>query len=182
MLPPGHIAGGYLVVRAILAVTHPALSIIEQQRLLWWGMFFAFAPDLDMFAVFFKTKRFVAPNGERHRKFWSHAPIVWLVGGLAIFFFGFTQNNLFFEYIGIVAWLSSWSHFVFDTIQHGVMWLWPWGKEPMALFDRGIRDDIPLQAFLSYWTKAVKFYMTRLAISFVSELTVIIVALFVYLH
>jgi len=182
MLPTGHIAGGYLVAQAVLALAHPALSVMEQQQLLWWGMFFAFAPDLDMFVVFMKTKRFVASDDVSHRKFWSHAPILWLVGGLAIFFFGLVQRSVFIEYLGIIVWLGSWSHFALDTIQHGVMWLWPWGKEPVALFDRGIKDNIPLQVFLSYWVKSVKFYITRLAISFVLELVVIITALLVYLY
>lgn len=180
MLPPGHIAGGFLVAKALLVLTHPALLAIEQQHLLWWGMFFGFAPDLDTFAVFIKLKRFVASDDVSHRKFWSHAPVVWLMGGLIVFIFGLTRSSLFLEYLGIIVWLCSWSHFAFDTIQHGVMWLWPWGREPLAFFDQGIKDNIPLQAFLSYWVKSVKFYMTRLAISFCLELVIIFVALFVY--
>ena len=39
MLPIGHIAGGYLITQAVLALAHPALSVMEQQQLLWWGMF-----------------------------------------------------------------------------------------------------------------------------------------------
>jgi hypothetical protein len=164
----------------MLALTHPALSAIEQQQLLWWGMFFGFAPDLDMFWVFIKTKRFVASDKTNHRQFFSHAPVLWLLGGLAVFLFGLMQQDLFFEYLGVAVWLGSWSHFVFDSVQHGVMWLWPWGREPLALFDRGVKDDIPLQAFLSYWVKSVKFYVTRFVISFVLELTVIFAALLVY--
>ena len=180
MLPIGHIAGGYLITQAVLALAHPALSVMEQQQLLWWGMFFGFAPDLDTFMVFIKTKRFVATDDISHRKFWSHAPIVWLIGGLAVFFFGLTRQNIFLEYLGIIIWLSSWGHFVIDTIQNGVMGLWPWGKKPIALFDEEIKDNIPVQAFLSYWIKFVKFYMTRMAISFVLELVVIISALLLY--
>jgi len=181
MLPLGHIAGGYLVTQAVLTFAHPALSAMEQQQLLWWGMFFGFAPDLDMFWVFVKTKRFIASDEINHRRFFSHVPILWFLGGLAVFFFGLMRQDLFFEYLGIVVWLGSWSHFVFDTIQHGVMWLWPWGRKPLALLDQGVRDDIPLQAFLSYWIKLVKFYVTRFVVSFVLELVVIITALVVYL-
>jgi len=180
MLPTGHIAGGYLVVQTMLALAHPALSVVEQQQLLLWGMFFGFAPDLDMFWVFIKTKRFVASDEISHREFWSHAPILWFLGGLAVFFFGLMRQNIFIEYLGIVVWLGSWSHFLFDTIQQGVMWLWPWGRKPLALLDQGVRDNIPLQAFVSYWIKSVKFYVTRFVVSFVLELTVITVALLVY--
>lgn len=182
MLPPGHIAAGYLTARALLSLAHPSLSALDQEHLVWWGMFFGFAPDLDMFFVFKKMGRFIYSDDISHRKFYSHAPALWFIGGLAVFLFGLAQHNLFIEYLGVIVWLGSWSHFALDSIQHGIMWLWPWGKEPIALFDRGIKSDIPLQAFLSYWVKSVKFYMTRLAMSFVFELAIIILALFVYLH
>ncbi len=180
MLPPGHIAAGFLITKGLLVLTKPALSAIEQQRLLWWGMFFGFAPDLDTFAVFIKVKRFIGSDDISHRKFWSHAPILWLIGGLAIFFFGLARHNLFIEYFGLVAWLGSWSHFALDTVQHGVIWFWPWRKEPLALFDQGVKSHIPPQDFWPYWFQSVKFYATRFTLSFCIELVAVIAALFVY--
>lgn len=182
MLPPGHVAAGYLVAKALLVLAHPALTEAQQQYLLLWGMFFGFAPDLDMFFSFFKMKKFVVSEGVNHRKFFSHAPILWFCGSLVIFVGGVLGHSLFLQYLGIVAWLGSWSHFFFDAIQYGVMWLWPWNKEPLAIFDKEIESDIPPQDFLPFWVKQVKWYMTRLAITFITEVVLIILALAVYMH
>jgi hypothetical protein len=177
MLPTGHIAAGYIVARTFISLVHPALSAVEQQHLLGWGMFFAFAPDLDTFAVFIKMKRFISSDDVSHRKFWSHAPILWLLAGLVVSFFGWAIGDTYIQYFGLILWLCSWSHFALDSIQHGVMWLWPWRKRPLAFLDPEIRSNIPPQDFIPYWVKSVKFYMTRMSLSFTLELVVIIGAL-----
>ena len=56
MLPPGHIAAGYLATKLFLGVVKPELNTTQTDQLLMWGMFFAFAPDLDMFYAFWKVK------------------------------------------------------------------------------------------------------------------------------
>jgi hypothetical protein len=180
MLPSGHIAAGYLVTRGFLAWTHPALSVLEQDHLIWWGMFFSFAPDLDTFAVFAKAKRFISTGNINHRKFFSHAPILWMLLGLLISFGGWLGHSLFWEYAGIVAWLGSWSHFVLDTIQSGVMWLWPFRKHQIALKDAGLSGDLPADDFIPYWINFMKFYATEGTLSFSLEIVTILVALVVF--
>ncbi len=180
MLPPGHIAAGYLVARALLAATHPSLSLSDQQYLIWWGVFFGFAPDLDTFIVFKKMKRFISSDEIDHRAFYSHAPTLWLIGGLVILFVGAFIHSVFLEYLGILLWLCSWTHFALDTIQNGIMWLWPWRKRLIALSDPGMKSDVAPQKFISYWLDFLKFYITKMTLPFCLEILLIIVALFVY--
>lgn len=177
MLPPGHIAAGYLAARILLATTHSPLSLSDQQYLIWWGVFFAFAPDLDTFIVFKKMKRFISSDEIDHRTFYSHVPILWLAGGLAIFLVAIFTHSMFFESFGILLWLCSWTHFGADSIQGGIMWLWPWQKRPIAIYDPGMKSNIAPQRFIWYWLDFLKFYITKMAPSFCLEILLTIIAL-----
>ena len=166
MLPPGHIAAGYLVTRVLLATTHPALTPTDQNYLIWWGMFFSFAPDLDTFIVFKKMGRFISSDKVNHRKFYSHAPVLWLIAGLSIFLIALSRHNLVLEYFGLLVWFGSWAHFALDTIQCGIMWLWPLSNKVLALWDTEIESNIKEQKFVPYLIDFIKFYVTRMTLSF----------------
>lgn len=182
MLPPGHIAGGYITAYSFLKLTHPPLSMSDQTYLLWLGMFFGFAPDIDAFFIFKKMKRFIGSDEIDHRKFYSHVPVIWLVAGLAIFLIASFVGNLFFEYLGILVWLCSWIHFVLDSVQQGIMWLWPWRKNKFALGRKDIKEGIVSKKFLAYWLNFLKFYVTKMKLSFCLELLVIGVALTILIN
>ena len=176
MLPPGHIAAGYLVGRAVLHLGHPDLSIEQERPLLMLGCFFAFAPDFDFFYVFFKEKGFIIKKGDiNHRKLISHAPVLWLIAGLIIYGL---SDDVFWQYFGLLLWLCSWSHFLMDSIQHGVMWLWPFTNRSFALKDPDIKDPhFPATGFLSFWFLFVKHYAERIRWTFYAEVTLIIISL-----
>ena len=53
MLPTGHVAAGYLTGYALLKFSNSGFTLAQHQQLIFWGMFFGFAPDLDMFFLFF---------------------------------------------------------------------------------------------------------------------------------
>src|SRR5689334_7113502 len=98
MLPPGHIAAGYLTTYALLKVTHAQLPPQQFNLLLSLGAFFGFAPDLDTFMSFAKAKSLILQDGKHsHRKFFSHAPLAWLIVSLAIIFL---TNSVFGTYLG----------------------------------------------------------------------------------
>src|SRR5258707_1017416 len=128
MLPPGHIAAGYLTAKVLLHFSHEGLTQVQQTRLVWWAIFFGFAPDLDMFLSFFKEKALVVKNVNKnnHRRFYSHAPVLWLITGLMIYIFASTP---YFKIFGLLLWLGAWSHFILDSIDYGIMWLWPFSKQ-----------------------------------------------------
>ena len=99
MLPPGHIAAGFLTAEVLLKFVHPNLTPAEYNQLIWWGMFFSFAPDLDSFVSFAREKAFIIldPEKNNHRKYLSHAPILWAVAGLLIYFLA---PSTYIKYIG----------------------------------------------------------------------------------
>jgi len=161
MLPPGHIAAGFLTSLAVVKLLKPDLSPVELQHMLYWGMFFGFSPDFDNFIAFAKVKAWWykkdVDNGI-HRKFYSHVPILWLVAGLAVYF---ASESVYWKQVGLLLWLGSWSHFILDSLEYGVMWLWPFNKELWALKDRGVSRGIPANSFIGYWISFLKYYITR---------------------
>lgn len=99
MLPSGHIAGGYLAAYSLIKIFHPQLSETEFTQLLWCGVFFGFAPDLDMFFSFIRQKSCTIQRKYNHRKLYSHTPLVWLIAGGIVMLF---SQNLFMTYAGLV--------------------------------------------------------------------------------
>ena len=174
MLPPGHVAAGYLTAKALLKIIAPNLPSDQMQDLVWWGVFWSFAPDLDNFVAFLKVKSFYYNKKDNsiHRQFYSHIPLLWLIIGLGIYFF---STETYWKIFGLMLWVGSWTHFVLDSIEYGVMWLWPVNKELWALKDRGVKKQIDGDSFKTYWLTYLKYYLSRL--TFYCEVVIIICAL-----
>ncbi|MBI5530332.1 MAG: metal-dependent hydrolase [Candidatus Doudnabacteria bacterium] len=177
MLPPGHVAAGYLTAQALLKIVKPELPQAEINQLLWWGFFWGFAPDLDNFAAFLKVKSFYYNKKDNsiHRQFYTHIPVLWLLAGLAVYFLA---ANAYWQMFGLLIWLGSWSHFLLDSIEYGVMWLWPFNKELWAFKNRGVKKQIDGESFFRYWTSFLKLYVTRL--TFYIEIIILVCALVVF--
>lgn len=179
MLPPGHIAAGFLTAKVLLHFTHPPLPEVQQVQLLWWGAFFGFAPDLDMFLFFIKNKTLLVANRDAaessHRKFLTHAPLYWLFAGLLIFFF---SPSVYWKYVGLLLWLGSWSHFLLDSIEFGIPWLRPFTNKFFALKDREYKVVIKEQGFFRHSFAFLKMYCQR--ISFYLEVAIIVSAIIIY--
>lgn len=178
MLPTGHIAAGYLTAEALLHFAHPAVTPEQKTQLLWWGVFWGFAPDIDVFYYFFSNKTLLVAGGgskKDHRSYLSHAPILWLIAGLLIYFFA---GSIYLKYIGLLLWLGSWSHFLLDSIDYGIMWLWPFDKKIYALFNQNVKRPVSEKNFFAHVWKYLKLY-TKMA-TFYLEIIVIVTALIVY--
>ena len=176
MLPPGHIAGGFLTAYGIIKLTHPQLAPSQINHLFWFGVVFGFLPDMDMFVWFFKRKSFY-PNATRednHRQSIFHYPLVWLLAGIAIYFLSATAYG---KTAGLIVWLASWSHFVLDSIEFGIRWLWPFSSKFYALKSR-THEDFGNVGFFRHWYRFVKNYFKRA--SFYLEIIVILTALIIY--
>ncbi len=176
MLPPGHIAAGYLTAEALLHLTHPALSSAQTTNLLYWGAFFGFSPDFDEFVFFAQTKGLLVnpPAETNHREYYSHAPILWLIAGLLIYFLA---ASTYVKYIGLLLWLGSWSHFLLDSIGFGVMWLWPFSRRQFALVSPGKKQHIAERNFWKHSWEFLKVY-SRTA-TFYVEIIILLTALIV---
>lgn len=181
MLPPGHIAAGYLTAEALLHFTHPNLTAVQQNQLLLWGMLFGFIPDIDTFIGFVREKTFWGVSEKNnHRKFVTHAPIIWLAMGLIVVVIA---PNEYWKYVGLLLWLGSWSHFILDSIQYGIMWLWPFSNRIYAFKDREnayIKSNLDDAGFIKYWWGFVKAYGQTL--SCFLEILIIIIAIFNFFH
>ncbi len=177
MLPPGHIAGGYLVAFAFLKIVNPGFDQSQINQFLLWGMFFGFVPDLDMFVTFGASKSFTITSKYNHRKFFTHVPVVWLIAGLLVYIL---STNPFQRSIGLLIWLASWSHFLFDSLQYGIRWLYPFSKKLYSVRDTGVEMDIQEKEFFVYWIVFLKKYAQRFKLTCYSELGVIALALIIF--
>ena len=175
MLPPGHIAGGLLAAEALLKILKPDLPQSQLNQLLWWGMFFSFAPDLDSFISFAKERSLAVRNADKndHRNFFSHAPILWLLAGLAVYA---ASGSVYLKTVGLLLWVCSWSHFLLDSIDHGVMWLWPLSKKRYAL-NRPDALTNTEPTFFGYWAYFLKAYASWP--TFYAELAVVTASILV---
>lgn len=182
MLPTGHVAAGYLTTLGLIKVLKPELAPAQIDQLLILGAFVGFAPDLDKFWFFFKNKNLlVSPEGVKkyHRSYFTHAPVVWLVAGLAIYFF---STSAYGKLLGLTFWLSGWSHFILDSIEYGVIWLWPLSDKLYALKDAGKKTFIiEDRNFFRHSLKFLYFYATK-SISFYLEVLIIITSLIVFFN
>ena len=179
MLPPGHIAAGYLVTKIFLGLAKPELNTTQTDQLLLWGMFFAFAPDLDMFYAFWKEKSF-RHTGKNfsHRQFVAHIPLVWLIAGIGI---NFLSQNEFIRYFGLIMWLGSWSHFILDCGTFGIRWFYPFSKKFYALKSPGVSEVNNNKGFFSHWYHLVQMYRKKDKLTFYTEIILICAALAVFL-
>ena len=175
MLPPGHIAGGYLVTKLFLVLVKPELNATQTDQLILWGMFFAFAPDLDMFYAFWKVKG-LKHTGKtfNHRQFITHIPLFWLIAGLSV---NILTRSQFMRYLGLVIWFSSWSHFILDSGFYGIRWLYPLNKKFYALETPGVNEINNANGFFNHWINLIKLYHQKYKLIFFIEISFIFAAL-----
>lgn len=182
MLPPGHIAAGFLVTTVLLKITQPGFDSQQTNLLLALGAFFGFAPDLDVFVSFARGKSFSVPlMTHNHRFYWSHTPLPWLIVAL-IFYFG--SNDPFIKYMALTMWLGSWSHFALDSIVFGIMWLWPLTSKHFALSKN--RNDVMSgqqdKRFFASWITFLINWARDYKASWVAEITIVLIALFIFIN
>lgn len=177
MLPPGHIAASFLASYEFLKITHPQFELSQINFLLAVGTFFGFAPDLDMFFAFAKEKAFVIKDSEKHnhRKYLTHAPALWLILSLLIYFVSKSELE---KYVGLMILVGSFSHFILDSIEHGIMWFWPFSNKIYALKDAGSHYEIDEKNFIRHWWKSLQLYFK--SVSFYLEILLIILVFIIY--
>jgi len=179
MLPTGHLAAGYLVGVGVAKLLLPDITQFELHFFGYWGAFLGFAPDLDVFYAFFVQKSLLVAHKDTpiHRKYFFHAPILWLIVGMLIIYFA---RDYKFWVIGYLVWLGSWSHFILDSVEYGIMWLWPFNTNVYALFN--IKDNLRFEEKNFFWHsfKFLKEYTKKL--SFYLEIFIILTAIIIYFN
>ncbi|MCR4334499.1 MAG: metal-dependent hydrolase [Patescibacteria group bacterium] len=174
MILPGHLATGFLATTAILSVIHPEFSSAQTNFLLIFGTLAGDFPDIDVLYHFLKKKSINPENLGDHRHYVTHAPILWFILGIIIFLVG---SNLFLKIIGLLTLVGPTVHFLCDSIDYGVMWLWPFSnrrfsiipwREPTNLLSRS-----PWGRLFEKYKKVPTFYV---------EIVVVIIAIVLLLQ
>lgn len=174
MLPPGHIAAGYLTAVIAVKIFRPEISQDQINQMYLWGMFWGFSPDLDAFWAFFRSNSLKL--GPEHRQFFCHRPLVWIFFGTVLYLF---VEDVFWKFNIVLLVLGSLSHFILDSIEYGVPWLWPIKSRLIALINPGKIIFVNREkSFFGYWLSFIKYYITRP--TFYLEIVVIILALIVF--
>ena len=164
MLPPGHIAAGYLAAEITLRTFHFNLTPQETQHLIWLGTFFAFMPDLDFFVAFAKVRKLRIDNDKaNHRRLITHAPFVWLV--ISIVFFVALSTD-FGRAASTLLLVGTWAHFILDS-EWGITWYWPFSDhlKPFSaeFYRKKYAESHPPKSldFWKYWSKLAWDYYRK---------------------
>lgn len=181
MVLPGHLAGGYLATRALLSLSHAAFTPTQITALLIIGTLAGDGPDIDLLWFSFKHRILRIEEEDDHREYITHAPIFWLVLSLIIVGIGYLAGSQFTEFIGWAILGGSWSHLIFDSIEYGVIWLWPFSKKRYCLRNVTEPEDLGEQGSIRrYWNYIVRVYPTR--ITFYAEILIFLIALYALFH
>jgi membrane-bound metal-dependent hydrolase YbcI (DUF457 family) len=181
MVLPGHIAGGYLATKALLSLTHAALTPLQTQIVSVVGTLSGEAPDIDLIWFYFEKRRAKAPEKQSHRDHPTHLPVTWLVISLSIMAIGYAAGSSFTGYIGAAVLCGSWSHLILDSIEYGVRWLWPFSNRRFCLKDVSLpTSDRRPGSPAFYWEHIKTSYVKGL--TFYVEIAVTLIALFVALR
>ena len=161
MVLPGHLSGGYLAARAVLFLTHASFSPTQAATLLVIGTLAGEAPDIDLLFFYFNQRSKASKKVAEHRGYFTHTPLVWLVLSLAIVTTGRIFDSSFVQSIGWMILAGTFCHFILDSLEHGIRWLWPFSNKRRALLNtdpdieyaRIERDNAAVSkgTFKSYW-------------------------------
>lgn len=179
MVLPGHLSGGYLITKGVLSLLHPAFSVTKINTLLLIGTLAGEFPDIDLIFFYFAGKNPKIGKDEDHRDYITHTPLLWLIISGLISLTGILISSSFIKYLGLVILCGSWSHLLLDSIEYGVMWLWPLSSKRYCLTKKvpeanTVAAPGSLQSHLQYMKGA---YLKTW--SFWAEIIITVVALIV---
>ncbi len=175
MLPPGHIAAGYIIGRAVAAYANASPEY--EHLLAFLGIVAGVIPDIDFIPFFFKHKSFKLKRGDSHRNYITHAPLVWFLLGISIYFLNYSS---LVRYIGIVLWFGTWSHFLGDSLEYGIRWFWPFRNRYYSALPAPSADTIEYEeGTIAFYWKYIRGVYFRSWTTWL-EGALIILALFVF--
>ncbi len=180
MVLPGHLAGGYLAAQLVLAIGHPAFSGPEVAALSLIGILAGELPDIDLVWLNLQHRRHASGVRKHtpttnHREYITHVPFFWLIVSFLVVTLGAVADSMFTQYVGWIILAGTWSHFLLDSIEHGVPWLSPFSHKRFCLKDK---PEVPLNnkpgTLASHWEFITKHYTKN--ITFFAEILIVVVA------
>ncbi|MDE2040804.1 MAG: metal-dependent hydrolase [Patescibacteria group bacterium] len=180
MVLPGHIAGGYLVSRLILSWAPASFSSVQIVWLTVVGTLAGELPDIDIAYFSFKKIIVRSETVENHRDYLTHAPVIWLIVAGLISIAGELITSQFIVWLGIVVFAGTWTHFILDSIEYGVRWLWPFSNRRFALRKAPpFESSRPVGSLAYYWDYISSSYVYYL--TFYLEIVVVLTATYLLL-
>ena len=134
MVLPGHLAGGYLATSLLLGIAKPGLSVGQLEALFLIGTLAGDLPDIDIMRFHFEEKNRKANMVRSHREYFTHGPLFWIATCALVSLIGYLFGSTFTIYLGFILIASTLSHLILDSIDDGVMWLWPFSKRRFGIF------------------------------------------------
>lgn len=176
MLPLGHLAGGYLVSRCVFSVM--GLPLGGNESLFAVGVAASVIPDLDVLYAFIRTRSAtIQTASEDHRRYVSHRPLAWFALSVPIMLHGVGETG---RIAGLLVLCGSWAHFALDSLQYGIMWLWPFSHKLYAYRDVGKDIVIDEKRFFPFWKTFLVRYVREFRLATGAEL--ILIAVTVVIH
>ena len=178
MLPPGHIAAGYLTAYGVMHLLNNPFTPTETNLLLLAGAILGTLPDIDFIPFFLSRKSMRFTDEDSHRRYITHTPMLWLILGLII---ALGAPDALIRALGLLIWLASWGHFIGDSIEYGVRWFWPFSKRYFSFGsypDRDLRDE---KTLINHYWGIIKIY-SRKSLTFPLEVILVFTALAVIIR
>lgn len=122
MLPPTHLATGFLISQAAEPYLKKATkNPIIWQRIIW---FFSVFPDIDLLWAW-----------ENHRFSLLHFPLFWVILCLVLTIWGSQTKIKTLKFFALAMSLGTISHLILDSVGifEGIYWLYPFGATKYSL-------------------------------------------------
>ncbi|MCL5435571.1 MAG: metal-dependent hydrolase [Patescibacteria group bacterium] len=177
MLPPGHIAAGYLTTRIAIAELLTFYPQAAASRFWAVGILASVVIDLDDLYAFIRIGRPIAATVEvDHRKFISHAPFLHLFIAACGFGLASVFKSGDWQLYSLLYLVGTWTHFFFDSFGYGIMWLWPFDRKLYSFFNvnkrLAVSEKLPV---VSYWLRFFREYLRYPPV--LIEISLLIIAL-----
>ena len=146
-----HIPAGYILTRIMPPKTKSAALWVT-------GLFFAVAPDLDLFYFYLFSSRKVP-----HHAYVSHWPLVWVALALAVFIVSLLLHKRSWRPFIAVGLATVLLHLVLDSIAAEIYWLAPFSNKYINLVEVPAAYSWWVYSFIFHWTFALELFICIVA-------------------
>lgn len=147
-----HLPAGYILTKAI--------PLKEKSAALWaTGLFFAIAPDLDLFYFYLCSARKIP-----HHAYVSHWPLVWLALAGMVFAVSLLLHKRAWRPFIAVGLAAVMLHLVLDSFAAEIYWLAPFSYKYVNLVEVPAKYSWWVYSFVLHWTFALELLICAAAI------------------
>lgn len=171
-----------MAAKLVLFLSPAVFSPSEMTALIAIGTLAGEAPDVDLLFFYFNQKYgHASKKKESHRSYTTHAPAFWLLVSLFIVGAGSLADSGFTVMLGWLILAGTWSHFLLDSIEYGIRWLWPFSNRRLCLRQVvEVEIDAPKGTLRFYRKELTAVYFKN--VTFYLEIAIVLAALWVAFH